>query len=203
MAALGSFLWELYTAITRARRAAAAWMGSGFDAIEGDRVPEKLMRDAEVTWMPSSFDKRIDHMDRLADMAHFPAVVHAGATVNVLATITVTWFVQPHFSQPFAPLLWTIAVLALNLLPVAVLRLAHWDPGPVPTLRAMDFFRDQHRFSDWVYLAASANMAFWILAAWSVFAACHTTGWLALMMAAGFLATFAPVLLRGQSIAQG
>jgi hypothetical protein len=60
----------------------------------------------------------------------------------------------------------------------------------------MDFFRDQHRFSDWVYLAASANMAFWILVSWSLFTLSHTPATLAAILAAAFAITFSPVLLR-------
>ncbi|MBW4040239.1 MAG: hypothetical protein HIU91_15540, partial [Acidobacteria bacterium] len=47
--------------------------------------------------------KKLNEMNRLSDMGHFPAVVNAGATANVLATITVTWMVEPRFPQAFAP----------------------------------------------------------------------------------------------------
>ncbi len=141
-------------------------------------------------------DKPLDRMDRLADMAHFPALVNAGATANVLVTITVTWFVASRFPQPFAPLLWVAIVLALNLAPVVLLRALSSRTRPMPRLRDMDFVHDQHRFSDWVYLAASANMAFWILVSWAVFSSTGSTRALALMLAIAFLATFSPVLLR-------
>jgi len=63
----------------------------------------------------------------------------------------------------------------------------------------MDFFRDQHKFSDWVYLAASANMTFWILLTWTASALHRTTAVLALVEGVAFLATFSPVLLRKRS----
>jgi len=60
----------------------------------------------------------------------------------------------------------------------------------------MDFVHDQHKFSDWVYLAASANMAFWVLAGWSVFSISHKATTLVAMLLVAFLATFLPVLVR-------
>ena len=146
-----------------------------------------------------SSDKPIDRMDRLADMAHFPALVNAGATANILMTLLITWWLVPHYRQIYAPIAWTALVLVINLLPVLLLRAVSYNKAPIPALRGMDFFRDQHRFSDWVYLAASANMAFWILAAWSLFAASHTAMTLGLVLAISFLATFSPVLLRSLS----
>jgi hypothetical protein len=140
--------------------------------------------------------KKLNEMNRLTDMGHFPAVVNAGATVNVLATITVTWFVEPRFLQPFAPVVWVALVLAVNLLPVVLLR---WSMGPstqFPTLAEMDFVRDQHKFSDWVYVAASANMAFWVLVSWAVFSFAHGVGVLAAMLVVAFVATFSPVMVR-------
>ncbi len=159
-----------------------------------------------------SADKPLDQMDRLADMAHFPPLVNAGATVNILFTITAVFFLERYLpSSPLAatfpvmllttPLLLTALVLALNLAPVALLRaLDRRRPDnntrPIPTLAHMDFVHDQHRFSSWVYLAASANMAFWILASWSVFLFFPTPTALLLTLALAFLVTFSPVLLR-------
>ena len=140
--------------------------------------------------------KRLDQMDRLADMGHFPALVNAGATANVLLTLCVTWWVEPRLPESWAPVAWVAGVLALNLLPVVLLRLVEAPGRPVPTLAGMDFFRDQHRFSDWVYVAASANMAFWVLTGWAVFSVSHTLGVLAVMVLLAFAVTFSPVLLR-------
>ena len=163
-------------------------------------------------------DKRLDRMDRLADMGHFPALVNAGATANILVTITATYFLEswllgggavaayaPAGTLVPAPFVWTALVLALNLTPVLVLRFrdrlqAQRSPArPIPRLREMDFVRDQHRFSDWVYLAASANMAFWILLSWTVFLLHHTVAALLTMLVVSFAATFSPVLLRSVS----
>ena len=146
--------------------------------------------------MTNAGDKRLNQMDRLADMGHFPALVNAGATVNILATICITWLLVPRFPQVFAPVVWIALVLALNLLPVVVLRLTMREDDVYPTLRTMNFVRDQHRFSDWVYLAASANMAFWVLTSWAVFAVRYRASTLVLVLAVAAVATFSPVLLR-------
>lgn len=143
-----------------------------------------------------SSDKPIDRMDRLADMAHFPSLVNAGATANILMTLLITWWLVPRYAQVYAPVVWTAIVLTLNLMPVVLLRAIAYNKAPIPRLRDMDFYRDQHRFSDWVYLAASANMAFWILMAWSIFTISHTRTVLAAILAMAFLVTFSPVLLR-------
>nr|MBW4038812.1 hypothetical protein [Acidobacteriota bacterium] len=89
-------------------------------------------------------------------------------------------------------------VLAVNLLPVVLLRLGMGPATEFPTLAAMDFVRDQHKFSDWVYVAASANMAFWVLVSWALFSWAHTPMMLAGMLVVAFAATFSPVLLRGR-----
>ena len=141
-------------------------------------------------------DKRLNEMNRLGDMGHFPAVVNAGATANVLLTICATWWLQPRFPQTYAPMVWIALVLCLNLLPVVLLRLAMTRSTTYPKLSEMDFVRDQHKFSDWVYLAASANMAFWVLASWAIFSVSRTPSRLAAMLVVAFVATFSPVLLR-------
>lgn len=141
-------------------------------------------------------DKPLNRMDRLADMGHFPAVVNAGASVNVLLTLCVTWLLVPRFPQPWAPVAWIALVLTLNLLPVLLLRLTLRADTPYPTLRTMDFVRDQHKFSDWVYVAASANMAFWVLTSWAVFSLRNQASTLAAVLVVAALATFSPVLLR-------
>ncbi len=143
-----------------------------------------------------SADKRLNEMDRLADMTHFPAAVNAGATLNVLVTMAATWWVQANYPGAAIPLLWIAAVLLLNLLPVIVLRRSITADTVYPTLSGMNFVRDQHKFSDWVYLAASANMAFWILLTWTVAALEHDVRYLAGLLLIALLATFSPVLLR-------
>ncbi len=136
-------------------------------------------------------------MNRLGDMLHFPAAVNAGATLNVMVMIAATRWVQGQYREPYAVLVWIALVLALNLLPVLVLRRTMRDGEPMRRLGEMDFLRDQHRFSDWVYLAASANMAFWILLSWVVFAVRRDAFALGVLEIVAFAATFSPVLLRG------
>ena len=141
-------------------------------------------------------EKKLNEMNRLSDLALFPAMVNLGASVNIVLTLAVTWFVQPRYPQVFAPLLWVAFILFLNLLPVVLLRLT-LKPGTVyRPLGKMDFVRDQHKFSDWVYLAASANMAFWILVGWSIFTVSHTEVTLTAMLLVGFVTTFLPVIVR-------
>jgi hypothetical protein len=143
-------------------------------------------------------EKRLNEMNRLTDMGHFPALVNAGATLNVLMTVSVTWWLVPQFPQQFAPVLWVAMVLFLNLLPVVLLRLTLRPDTVYRTLGTMDFVHDQHKFSDWVYVAASANMAFWVLGSWAIFSVFHTLAVLAAVLAVALLATFSPVLLRGR-----
>ena len=144
-------------------------------------------------------NKRLNEMNRLGDMGHFPAAVNAGATTNVLMTLCVTWWLVPRFPQAWAPVVWVAAVLACNLLPVLVLRRTLTPATPYPPLREMNFVRDQHKFSDWVYVAASANMAFWVLTGWAVFSWYPARRALAAMLILAFLLTFSPVLLRGRT----
>ncbi len=140
--------------------------------------------------------KRLNEMDRLTDMLHFPAIVNAGATANVLVTVLATWWVEPRY--PALSGVWVALVLTLNLLPVALLRLT-LSPGSVyPTLEQMNFVRDQHKFSDWVYVAASANMAFWVLLCWTVSALHHTVPGLGALEVAALVVTFSPVIFRGR-----
>ncbi len=154
-----------------------------------------VARETRVNTIKSS-DKPLDRMDRLADMGHFPALVNAGATANVLLTVLITWNLVPRYPQVYAPVVWTAVVLVVNLLPVVLLRAVSFNKSPIPPLGRMDFFRDQHRFSDWVYLAASANMAFWVLVSWGIFAVAHSPMALWAVMMVALVATFSPVLLR-------
>jgi len=139
-------------------------------------------------------EKRLNEMNRLSDMLHFPAIVNAGATFNVLLTLLATWWVAPLY--PALAGVWIGLVLVANLLPVALLRLTIRPDTPYPRLREMDFFRDQHKFSDWVYLAASADMACWVLLAWTVATLHRTNESLAGLLTIAGVATFSPVLVR-------
>jgi hypothetical protein len=153
--------------------------------------------------------KRLHEMNSLADMGRFPLAVYCGATGNVLVTITATRWMQQHvaWALPTAGshvaqgwltlLVWLAAVLALNLSTVVILRvLDRQDPSTFRYVEQMHFFTDQHRFSDWVYVVASANMSFWIVVAWCLFASFPGPAALAGLLAVAFLVTFSPVLLR-------
>ncbi len=142
-------------------------------------------------------DKKLNEMNSLRDMGHFPAAVNAGATANVLLTLCVTWMMVPRFPQAAAPVVWLAIVLLLNLLPVVLLRSTMRPETVFPPLSRMNFVTDQHKFSDWVYVAASANMAFWVLSGWALFSISHSPATLGLMLAVAFVATFSPVLVRG------
>ncbi len=139
-------------------------------------------------------EKRLNEMNRLGDMAHFPAAVNAGATMNVLMTLCATWYVAARY--PMMAGVWVALVLGLNLLPVVLLRMTLRPETEYPTLGAMDFFRDQHKFSDWVYVAASADMAFWVLLGWTVAVLARTHANFAALLVVAGMATFSPVLWR-------
>lgn len=143
-------------------------------------------------------DKKLNEMNRLADMGYFPTIVNAGATANILITLCITFVIVPHCPQGPAPILWIAFVLFCNLLPVVLLRLTLKPNTEYPTLRTMNFVRDQHKFSDWVYVAASANMAFWVLLAWALFSVprLYTTATLEILLLVAFAATISPVILR-------
>jgi hypothetical protein len=139
-------------------------------------------------------DKRLNEMNRLRDMGFFPASVNLGATINVLLTVLLTWFVEPRY--PALAGIWVGIVLIVNILPVVLLRLNMRDDEDIHTLREMQFRTDQHKFSDWVYVAASANMTFWILLTWTISAVARTSLALLTVEIVAFFATFSPVLLR-------
>ncbi len=142
--------------------------------------------------------KALDQMNTLRDMGNFPVLVHAGATLNVLLTVAVTWLVCARFERALLALpFWIAIVLTLNLMPVAALRAVRWRYGaPMPLVTTMNFFGDQHRFADWVYVAASANMAFWITLSWCAFVLRPAAATLAGMLILALVSTFAPVWLR-------
>ncbi len=143
-----------------------------------------------------SAEKRLNEMDRLEDMLHFPAVVNGGATLNVVVTLLASWWVAPRY--PLLAGVWVALVLGVNLLPVALLRTTMSSATVYPRLAEMDFIRDQHKFSDWVYVAASANMAFWVLLGWTVALLHRTWGSLLMLEVIAVLVTYCPVLMRGR-----
>ena len=152
--------------------------------------------------MPSNLTlpptKPLDGMNRLGDMTRFPPAVHAGATLNVLVTVGLTLAVFAHYGAlPWALPCWTAAVLFVNVMPVVALRATGWRAhAPYPPIEQMSFSGDQHRFPDWVYLAASADMAFWIALAWCADATLPVLPALLGVQLLALLCTFAPVWLR-------
>jgi len=129
--------------------------------------------------MASRNDVRLNEMSSLFDLGQFPLAVCAGAVLNVVLTLIVTrWIVEAgvggvHFGGWAVPVnlpVWIAIVLALNLLPVVLLRLVALKPGGgFRRVREMSFLADQHRFPLWVYFLASANMALWIAISWTIF----------------------------------
>ena len=141
--------------------------------------------------------KRLNEMNRLGDMGRFPLPVLFGATLNVLITMAVIWHFEPKTEQYYLALPgWVAGVLAVNLLPVIVLRRTLGPDTAYPVIEKMDFFRDQHKFSNWVYLAASANMAFWICATWLASNFLHSHSVITPLLSIALVATQMPAWVR-------
>ena len=141
--------------------------------------------------------KRLNEMDRLGDMGRFPVPVLCGATLNILITMGLVWHFQPRGDAVYFPLAqWIVGVLIVNLLPVVLLRMTLKPSTQYPVIEDMNFFGDQHKFSNWVYLAASANMAFWISVAWMGSWVNHSHQVIATLLVVAFLATFFPAWIR-------
>jgi hypothetical protein len=141
--------------------------------------------------------KRLNQMDRLGDMGRFPVPVLCGATFNILLTMAVVWHFEPRTTHTVFPLAqWIAGVLVLNLLPVILLRFTLGPETIYPVIEEMNFFNDQHKFSNWVYLAASANMAFWISVAWCASNYAHLHVVIGPIMIIALLATFFPAWVR-------
>ncbi|MGB3681747.1 MAG: hypothetical protein WA990_04610 [Rubrobacteraceae bacterium] len=138
----------------------------------------------------------MDQMDDLRDMGRFPLPVYAGATGNVLLTIALTFFVHGRYPRPGALPAWVGLVLSLNLLPVVLLRLGLDDDAPRPVIEEMGFFEDQHKFARWVYLAASANMGFWISLSWLAFSLHRSRKVLLAMLVLALVCTSFPAWKR-------
>ncbi len=145
---------------------------------------------------PSKEPKRLDQMDDLRDMGRFPLPIYAGATGNVLATIALTFLVHGRHPRPRALPPWLGLVLSLNLLPVFVLRARMGEGAPTPIIEEMDFFTDQHRFARWVYVAASANMGFWVSLSWLAFSLHRDKRTLAAVLLLALLCTGFPAWIR-------
>lgn len=113
--------------------------------------------------------KRLNEMDDLRDMGRFPLPVYAGATGNILLTIVLTYLLRVRHEGPFALPVWAGGIISANVLPVVLLRSRMDENTRYPKIEEMGFFGDQHKFSNWVYVAASGNMLVWIMLSWSLF----------------------------------
>lgn len=140
--------------------------------------------------------KQLDEMDDLRDMGRFPVPIYVGATGNILQTIGLTYLIRGRYSQPYVLPLWAGSIIALNLLPVVLLRTTIDDTTRFPPIEEMTFFADQHKFATWVYGIASANMLVWIVLAWALFSLRRTPGALAGLLGLAFVCTFFPAWVR-------
>ncbi len=140
--------------------------------------------------------KRLNEMNDLFDMGRFPVKIYVGATANILQTIGWTYFIQGRFKKPPALLLWILAIIPLNVLPVVRLRQDMDASTKYPLIEEMSFFNDQHKFSTWVYAIASANMMFWIVLAWAAFSLKRNRTILLGVLLLAFICTFMPAWIR-------
>jgi hypothetical protein len=140
--------------------------------------------------------KRLHEMNALEDMGQFPLVIYAGATGNVLVTLTATWFLHRYSDDLRVLWLWAVGIIALNLSPVVFLRLVLKNTQDTPPIQEMNFFRDQHRFASWVYAVASGNLFFWIVTAWCVFSVNAELPCLLGLLGAALMVTSFPAWLR-------
>lgn len=141
-------------------------------------------------------NKRLNEMDDLRDMSRFPLPIYLGATGNILLTLALTYIVRGRYPRPLALPLWAGGIISLNVLPVLLLRSRTDENTRYPEIEEMSFFTDQHKFSNWVYAVASANMLFWIVLAWSLFTYRRNRKALAGMLLLAFVCTFFPVWIR-------
>jgi hypothetical protein len=146
--------------------------------------------------MAARNDIRLNEMSSLLDLGLFPLTVCAGAVANVVLTLVVTRLVvQSGLGINLAE--WIAIVLALNLLPVILLRWLTLRPtAPFRPVREMSFLADQHRFPRWVYALASLNMAFWVTVSWFVFQRPDNPPVHLLLLAAAIVVTGFPAWAR-------
>lgn len=140
--------------------------------------------------------KRLNEMDDLKDMGRFPLPIYFGATGNVLMTIFFTYLLRRRHESPLALPAWAGGVLSANVLPVVLLRSRMDESTRCPEIAEMSFFGDQHKFSNWVYAVASANMLVWILLSWSLFSYRRDRRTLAAVLVLAFVCTFFPAWIR-------
>ncbi len=146
--------------------------------------------------MPDLPSKRLNEMDDLRDMGRFPLPVYAGATGNVLLTILLTYLLRGRREGPLALPLWAGGVISANLLPVILLRFRMEENTHYPEIEEMGFFGDQHKFANWVYAVASANMLVWIVLSWSLFSYIRSRKSLGGMLILALVCTSFPAWVR-------
>ena len=135
-------------------------------------------------------------MNDLRDMRLFPLSIYAGATGNVLASITATWFISGWCEELWLLWLWAVGLVGLNILPVVLLRWFDSRLKDTPPIGQMNFFRDQHRFATWVYAVAAGNMFFWIVTAWVTFSFSRNFQTLGLLLIMALVMTTFPAWIR-------
>lgn len=135
-------------------------------------------------------------MNELRDMRLFPLSIYAGATGNVLASITATWFISGWYNELWLLWLWAVGLVGLNILPVVLLRWFDSRLKDTPPIGQMNFFRDQHRFATWVYAVAAGNMFFWIVTAWVTFSYSRDIRALGLLLIMALAITTFPAWIR-------
>jgi hypothetical protein len=140
--------------------------------------------------------KRLNEMDDLRDMGRFPLPIYAGATGNVLLTIVLTYLLRGRQEGSLALPVWAGGVISANVLPVILLRSGMDENTHYPEIEEMGFFGDQHKFSNWVYAVASANMLVWIILSWSLFSYRRNRKSLVGMLVLAFMCTSFPAWIR-------
>lgn len=135
-------------------------------------------------------------MDDLRDMGRFPLPVYAGATGNILLTILMTYLLRGRREGPLVLPVWAGGVISANVLPVVLLRSRMDENTRYPGIEEMGFFGDQHKFANWVYVAASGNMLVWIVLSWSLFSWRRDRKALVGMLALALGCTSFPVWVR-------
>jgi hypothetical protein len=138
--------------------------------------------------------KPINQMNTLSDMARFPWTVHMGASLNIVFSMWLTYQVFRVSNGSFIYFLpFAVTLITLNLAPVVLRRRSDCAPAELRTLEEMDFFQDQHRFSDWVYAIASGNMLFWVVFAWWIFTIKESSSALFTAQGCAFAVTYVPL----------
>ena len=135
-------------------------------------------------------------MDDLRDMGRFPLPIYAGATGNILLTILLTYLLRGRREGPLVLPAWAGGVICANVLPVVLLRSRMDESTHYPEIEEMGFFGDQHKFSNWVYVAASGNMLVWIVLSWSLFSWRRNRKALVGMLALALVCTSFPAWIR-------